>query len=126
MEAEHGFAEVDLVKQGVKVSIEYIGEGYHGDYDPEDPDDKQLLRFSVYKWNAEPHICEWESVQDGSYCTYLPADLDVLDKAMVARIIMDEVFEPISKGTRPKRAMEHLSHLDENDIMRAWDGEKGN
>ena len=122
MEGEHDFTEVTLTRKGVRVDIEYIGEGYSGDYNPDDPEDEPLLRFSVYQSGAN----HWDQVNDGSYCTCLSAKIDELDKAMVAKIIMDEVYGPISTGTRPKRAMEWLSHLDENDIMRAWDGVKGN
>lgn len=74
------------------VSFCHIGEGYNGDYDPEDEDDKPLLRVDVlvserYKFqlwceDAEPG---WVYPDDGSICTghYVGQDeeylLSVLD-----------------------------------------------
>lgn len=52
-----------------------IGEGHCGDYDPDDPEDENLLRFDAYV-NAnydkddEPN---WEEIDDASYCTNVPA-----------------------------------------------------
>jgi hypothetical protein len=33
----------------VKIELEWIGEGLDGDYNPGNPNDVPLLRFSVYK-----------------------------------------------------------------------------
>ena len=57
-----------------------IGEGICGDYDPDDPNDVNLLRFDVYiRENGA-----WEAVDDASYCTQMPASTDsvILEKAL--------------------------------------------
>ncbi len=47
-------------------------EGYWGDYDPDNPEDENLLRFDVSIFNGE----SWEPVDDASYCTLIPANAD--------------------------------------------------
>jgi hypothetical protein len=59
-----------IVRGNTKVELEWIGEGWEGDYDPTDPDDKRLLRFSVARFIDG----EWQDVDDSSYCTQIPAD----------------------------------------------------
>lgn len=71
-----------------KIRVEWcnLGEGWCGDYNPDDPEDENLLRFDVYiKWNGE-----WETVEDASYCTRMPADTDtgILRKAL--RLLLKE------------------------------------
>lgn len=46
----------------VKVELEWIGEGRNGYYDPNDPLDEKLLRFTVYRYD----------IPVDSYCTLLP------------------------------------------------------
>ena len=41
-------------------------EGYCGDFDPSNPENKNLLRFDVCIFNGE----NWEAVDDSSYCTH--------------------------------------------------------
>lgn len=54
----------------IKVFWEYIGEGLHGDYNKDDPEDIPLLRYSAEYKNNETD--EWEYI-DG-YCTTVPVD----------------------------------------------------
>lgn len=58
----------------VLVTLEYIGEGWNGDYDPEDPDDDQLLRVTVSSRTTPAG--EWEPVERGSWCTDLTRNVD--------------------------------------------------
>ena len=53
-----------------QVLFESIGEGYNGDYDPDDPKDIELLRFTVF----EKKDGEWEPIDDCSYCTLFPTN----------------------------------------------------
>ena len=48
------------------------GEGLCGDYNPEDPDDINLLRFDIYRKEDD----KWKTVEDASYCTRVPADTE--------------------------------------------------
>jgi len=45
---------------------DHQGEGYNGDYDEDDPEDKALLRADLY---FKGKMCA-----DGSYCTLAPDD----------------------------------------------------
>ena len=62
-----------LEEDGIRVEWEDIGEGICGDYNPEDPDDHPLLRFSV----SILLDGQWEAVEDASYCTQMPVDTPV-------------------------------------------------
>lgn len=53
----------------VQATFENLGEGHHGDYDPEDPDDESLLRCVVSRRGDEG---AWEEVEDANFCTSLP------------------------------------------------------
>jgi hypothetical protein len=56
------------------LSVEWYNanEGYYGDYNPDDPNDENLLRFAVSIFNGE----SWEEVDDASYCTRIRANAD--------------------------------------------------
>ncbi len=79
--------EETLSKDGMSIDNGFIrvewynaDEGWSGDYNPDDPDDENLLRFDVYiKRDGD-----WEAVEDASYCTRMPADTDpeILKRAL--------------------------------------------
>ena len=51
------------------VAFENLHEGYNGDYNPDDPEDEELVRFSVYANYGDD---DWQEVDDASYCTTIP------------------------------------------------------
>lgn len=66
-----------------------LGEGYRGDYDPQDPEDVNLLRVDVHEW--APLLQAWLLPQDFSACTCIPADetdeaLDILGAWMLSEL----------------------------------------
>jgi hypothetical protein len=63
------FRDLHCTFRGIRVSFEDIGEGWNGDYDPEDPTDEPLLRFTVTD-TSEPNEVEPRSV---SWCTAVNA-----------------------------------------------------
>ena len=81
--------ELELVKDNVKVIWENIGEGYYGDYDEENSEDENLLRFTVYV-NEEG---EWIEVDDASYCTTVTADTDNGKLMELLNVLMDEFYD---------------------------------
>lgn len=107
----------------VRVVLDWIGEGYNGDYQENDPDDKPLLRFDVYRFyepNEEitPYFLDdetpgggWLPVRDGSYCTQLVATEPRETLQTMAQFILDQVKGDISCQQRCKRLMEELSWL---------------
>ena len=115
----------DLVEDNVRVVFEYIGEGYNGDYDPTDPEDKPLLRFDVFAdvhlknpYSEDPILGDFGYMLDSSYCTALPVEMpeDVINKAL--RVIMDEVKGEVIAGHSIKRICEHLSWLCPEDLIK--------
>ena len=109
----------------VLVELEYIGEGWDGDYDPEDPEDQPLLRYTLYRKYHQhldetklSQICEaddyeeddWMAVIDGSYCTMLPADANRDALRDAARMILYYVHDALLHlSPREKRLFERLS-----------------
>ena len=52
----------------IRVEFNNIGEGYNGDFNPNDPDDVYLLRFDISTRKGTG----WEPVEDASRCTQIP------------------------------------------------------
>lgn len=85
---------MEMSDELLKVEWENIGEGYCGDYDPEDPEDDNLLRFSVYVKNEEG---DWEEVDDATYCTYNSIDTSEKDLKSMLKTIFDEYRDVITE-----------------------------
>lgn len=97
--------EFDVDWNDLRLSWTYEDEGLNGTYDPEDPDDYPLLRFTIYQRQEDD---AYHPVEDCSYCTLVERGVsqDVLlgaGSAILRLFIMSE-----SK----KRAMEMMSWLD--------------
>jgi len=102
--------EVDtLIRGDVRVEWERLGEGVCGDYNPDDPDDIELLRFDVSHKDSETG--EWLAVDDASYCTQVPVDTAPEVRQTLLRFIMDEVYEPVTDGHSIKKLCERLSWI---------------
>ena len=85
----------ELIDGFVRVQFEEIGEGFSGDYNPNDPNDIELLRFYV---SVDFGNGEFEDLDDASYCTCFPvsASQELQDKAV--QFIMDKVYQIIYDG----------------------------
>jgi hypothetical protein len=94
---------MELIEGNTKIELEYIGEGFDGDYDPTDPDDLELLRYTVLQRESEDD--EWEPVDDGSYCTMLPETLTDDEKMTALRILMSQL------SNFDKRTAERMSWI---------------
>ena len=114
--------EPSLTRGDVRVSFVYCDEGYHGGYDPEDPDDDPLLRMDVevreemnYPYTDGPDGSGWETVSSSSYCTGMPTytEMSVLNKAL--EHIMDAVHDPLTRGEGIKRTCQSLSWISPDD-----------
>lgn len=101
----------------VKVEIEWLGEGWDGDYDESNPDDKPFLRFSVYKLEGgyfetgstkDPY---WESIDDSSYCTLMPATCSPSMVMRAAKYILGNVEQRVLEGLPIKKTCEGLSWI---------------
>ena len=95
-------------KENVSVELEHIGEGFNGDYDETDPDDKPLLRFTV--------LLDDSQIDDASYCTALSDDISDDDKKKVASYILDMVYDDAIRGYSIKKICERLSWVSIKDL----------
>lgn len=116
------FEDIEVVSENglVKVTLEYIGEGLCGDYDPADPDDRPLLRYNLSRLNdgndsledvAEDCGSDWWAVIDGSYCTLLSVNDDRDKLIEAAKAILRQVEDGLTSCCREKRLYESLSHF---------------
>lgn len=61
---------LELACKDIRAVWVNLKEGYGGDYNPDDPDDENLLRLDLYqKVNGE-----WEPVEGASCCTRMPVN----------------------------------------------------
>ena len=108
-----GFKEITVQIGEDRVTWEYIGEGYSGDYcqineEGGFADDAPLLRFSCNRMIDG----EWEELPNASYCTHLTVDEDRDNLLKAARNILDAI-----QGTDIyKRKLEELSWLEHADF----------
>lgn len=93
-----------IIRGNVKIEWVNLGEGLNGDYDPEDSNDANLLRFDVHRMENN----DWQSVQDGSYCTMIDvrAPYTVLQEYLIE--FMDKIHNDISVHGKSE-LMEELS-----------------
>ena len=98
----------------IRVEFVTLGEGYYGDYNPDNPDDEELIRFDVYAKGLEGFENEWEMVDDASYCTSIPVDTPIEELEEKIEIIFKEyrnVAEHILQGGSVKKLGEALSWI---------------
>ena len=80
-------SEVRKLEQGdLRVEMEWIGEGMDGDYDPDDPKDVPLLRFSLWQRNGN----EWDYVEDTSCCCLVSRDAPIEQIEAALRTMLRE------------------------------------
>jgi hypothetical protein len=101
-----------IIRDNVRVEWEYIGEGLNGEYNENDPEDAELLRFRVTKRDSADN--EWTDVDDGSYCANMPLNTPDPVLLQALEIIMDNVYENVTTGLSIKKIGERLSHIDES------------
>ena len=98
---------------GKTVWVEWYrsGEGYFGDFQPDNPEDKELLRFDVYK--RPDGVSDWEGVEDASYCTCLGVDESEERLIHCLNIIYKEYDDVLSSDyyTSVKKLGERLSWI---------------
>jgi hypothetical protein len=96
--------DLRLERGDVAVTLEWIGEGSDGDYDPTDSGDEPLMRIGVERRVNGA----WEAVDDASYCTNISARAS--QKGMV--LAMQYVLEQVPAAGSIKRLMERMSWIE--------------
>jgi hypothetical protein len=94
-----------IIRGNVRIDWVNLGEGNDGDYDPSDPDDVNLLRFDVFRFDGK----EWEAIEDGSYCTLVPANTNHAVLREILSHFMDTIYDDVSPHGKAKRVCESLS-----------------
>jgi hypothetical protein len=94
----------------VKVELEWIGEGHHGDYNPADPQDEPLLRFYTYLRRGR----RWETPEGPltSFCTLTPATIRPQAARALARLMARTLRRAVESGKSLELLCEGLSHAD--------------
>lgn len=107
----------ELTRNEIMIDLEYDGEGWHGFYNPKNPDDEKLLRFTVYRIEDDDVI----PIENASYCTKLPATITEDQKIKALEIIMDEIYEPAIEYKSIKRICEDLSWIMPESLDGKWE-----
>jgi hypothetical protein len=105
---------------GLELSLEPIGEGYSGDYDPDDPGDAELLRLDIAITSEAAEHFEVYGEDDGgrpgwflpdktSYCTGVRADLPLEDLTAKAAAMARRAFIEMTNGRGLKSVAQDLS-----------------
>ena len=99
----------------IRVDFITIGEGYNGDYNPDDPNDEELIRFDVYAKNIEGFDSDdWIAVDDASYCTTIPVNSPMEELEKKITIVFNEyknVATHIKQGGSVRKLGETLSWI---------------
>ncbi len=79
-------AGLDAVAENkqTKLVLTYIGEGYHGDYNPEDPEDEPLLRVDLYD-RSDIIPDEFDMDPYETQCTTISARISMRDAQKIAK-----------------------------------------
>lgn len=112
------FSDNTMTMQDDHLMVEWFNadEGICGDYNADNPDDVNLLRFDVFH-NINPPEAderEWESVEDACYCTQVEAGEPVENLIKLLWIIFKEyknVLPAYLNGSSVKKLGEGLSYI---------------
>jgi hypothetical protein len=100
----------------VKVELEWIGEGHHGDYNPADPQDEPLLRFYTYIRQGR----RWETPEGPmtSFCTFIPATIPPRTARALARLIAATARRAIESRRSLGATCAKLSYISPDSLSR--------
>lgn len=103
----------------VRLTLDYEGEGLSECYNPDDPKDVPLLRYSVELRQNKSNCCDltygWEEYRgwlqppDSCYCTQLPATAPRKQLIEAARFMLSQVADRLLEMQPQKRVYELLS-----------------
>jgi len=103
-----------LNKDKIRVEWDELGEGICGDYNSDDPEDIELLRFTVSRCMEDG---TYEQINDASYCTQVPVSATNAQRKNLLKWLMSEVYEDASKGNSIKKLCERLSWISLDSIV---------
>jgi hypothetical protein len=103
---------MELIRNNIKIEWVDLGEGWNGDWDPDDPDDTSLLRFDV----SELKNNEWIEIPDASYCTQFPTNTPDHLKKRALHVIMNKIYDHATTGQSIKRQCQFMSWIKPSDV----------
>lgn len=117
----------------LRVVIEWIGEGWQGDYDEEDPDDQRLARFSLQEerygvdedYGTDDGPTYWEDADDCSYCTQIA--WDTMENNPEFRAFSEKFLLRQFEHDPPeywKKIAERISWVDDETLMKFYMAQK--
>ena len=106
-----------IIDNWLKIEWDHIGEGYNGDYNPNDPEDCPLYRFYVSTIVTSEFEEYWEQVDSASYCTQVTDDVSSFELMGGLFIIAVAIFKPLQEGESIKKICEKLSWLSNKDLI---------
>jgi hypothetical protein len=109
-----------LIRDTVRIDWDELGEGWDGDFDPDDPTDMELLRFSVYRLENG----EWVEVEDSSYCTRTPVGTSEAIRQRLLEGLMDEFHDEVVAGHSVKKLGERMSWINPSWFNPSWSPEE--
>lgn len=100
-----------VILETIKAEWVELGEGLSGEYNPENPDDVELLRFDIFVLEGE----KWVAPQDASYCTRVPVSTPAEQRHKLLKIIAEKAYQATQNPMSLKRTLEGLSWLTANE-----------
>lgn len=91
-----------------------LGEGASGDFDPEDPEDQELLRFDLEF--LEDGDSEFQEVPNGSCCTNVALPVSKAELENGLEYILNALPNPYDPEVSVKGICEELSWMDNSTI----------
>lgn len=111
-------SNLSLSKGNLRVRWIRLGEGYNGDFNPEDSEDIELLRFEVERRESEENV--WEFVEGASYLTNFPVE-STLEEKFYGLLILFKSYEDALEDypySSIKQLGENLSWINPEDANR--------
>lgn len=105
---------MELIRNGIRVEFEDLGEGLAGDYNEDDPNDIPLLRFYISRMENG----EWIPIENATLCTAMPVDTDPDIQRQALEFIYDRVHDSIESDKPIKRICQDLSWIEPERFMK--------
>ena len=113
-----------LTRGDVRISWVELGEGINGEYDEDDPDDIELLRFDLKargsildeyekSYSGGEDADDYYTLSDGSYCTNFPAYANESMRRKGLEYLMLRLYDCVLEGNWKKKC-EELSWIGDN------------
>lgn len=108
-EADAAWGDPDRIEcGGLRISWVELGESLYGeDYDENDPEDVEVLRFDIAARDEEG---EWDD-EAASFCTQFPSTASPEERARALSMMMSLLTAQLAAGSSVRKSGEWLSHV---------------